>query len=99
RPPRAPLFPYTTLCRSDDLLGELAVGVVRAGRLDDQHPLAGQRARDELRGEGGDELLVDLLALLHRVEVAAQPVVGLGELTGHLDRKSTRLNSSHVKSS
>src|SRR5690606_41687700 len=96
-PPRSPLVPYTTLFRSDRALAFLlqAVGERRGRRLvdDAQHLQAGDRpgvlGRLALRiveiGGHGDDRLAHLLA-----EIA------LGGLL-HLDRKSTRLNSSHVK--
>src|SRR5690349_23069519 len=84
RPPRSTLFPYTTLFRSiDHLVGALG-------------------------GEnGGDEKLPSIL----EVELARRVGVGLrealGDPSGSLltstrrlpprDRKSTRLNSSHVE--
>src|SRR3546814_15137295 len=88
RPPRSTrtdtLFPYTTLFRSIDRLGEL----VEPGRLDDRrlrqrdlleplHQIAEHRA---LGATGRQRLLAQL-----RLEVR----LALG------DRKSTRLNSSH----
>src|SRR5690606_40288652 len=83
-PPVSPLFPYTTLFRS-------VVEVVGAGDLD--------RARAECRvrvvvGDDRDQPPVflrpdrDLAQLAHDRRVAR--VRGI-------DRKSTRLNSSHVK--
>src|SRR5690606_39721306 len=91
RPPRPPLFPYTTLFRSHAHGHPLAVAA--------QHPVAhvvdggvgggggrGQAARLDDGGaalaHGGDE----------GVGVPVLVVDRLGE-----DRKSTRLNSSHVK--
>src|SRR3712207_9009152 len=80
RPPRSTLFPYTTLFRSQSLLGEQLlghlvgepVGVVQAEGVLGGHPrgLLGLGAFDQIREQA--------LALLER------------------DRKSTRLNSSHA---
>src|SRR3712207_9162967 len=93
RPPRSTLFPYTTLFRSGRDRHRLADAAERqlrrhVGRLVELHPdvLDGER----LEGGGlnrerviADELVVELeLALI-------------GRLRG-LDRKSTRLNSSHA---
>src|SRR5690606_41635045 len=80
------LFPYTTLFRSE---GELVVEVlIPAGDGDD--PLGQQGALvvdDQLRQPGvGDRL----------VEGPEEPEP-LFELAEQQDRKSTRLNSSHVK--
>src|SRR5690606_42133276 len=92
RPPSSTLFPYTTLFRSDL--------VVRAGRhserggagtaLDD----AGAVHHDVAAGGGGS-----LHAGFHG---RGTSVAGAGLLHAdrpERDRKSTRLNSSHVKSS
>src|SRR5690606_41695250 len=80
RPPRSPLFPYTTLFRS---------GVEQLRR-----PLAGPLQRRQL-GDGG-HLPVGLLQLpLQLAGVADRQRLATG--AGELDRKSTRLNSSHVK--
>src|SRR3712207_7134141 len=72
RPPRSTLFPYTTLFRSDRIVGRvvLAPDVDAPGRA---------HARAELAAD----------ALLHPVLVAVQHVAAV-------DRKSTRLNSSHA---
>src|SRR5690606_40982278 len=91
RPPRRAPFPYTTLCRS-------AVGA-DGGGLDDQldglldgHEVAGhvgmrhgdRAAGGDLGGERGE----------HRAAAAEDVAEADAQ-----DRKSTRLNSSHVKSS
>src|SRR3546814_11469215 len=83
RPPRStrsdPLFPYTPLFRSEPLLG---VDLVGAEQLADG-------VVEDLGGGAGERLQ----ACVH----AAAQVVGerLAEALGPLDRKSTRLNSSH----
>src|SRR5207302_11118954 len=89
RPPLPTLFPYTTLFRSqrarlldDDLLSGLLVELVRVLSL-------GELQRGGLL-DAVDELVV----------VEVRLVGGLGEQLagdGLRDRKSTRLNSSHVK--
>src|SRR5690606_41946777 len=85
RPPRSTLFPYTTLFRShvDRVHRLLATALVELDRLDARHHLVGHLLR--ALGPGVDDLVV-LLAL------GDQAVIVL-----LLDRKSTRLNSSHVK--
>src|SRR3712207_7606622 len=81
RPPRSTLFPYTTLFRSEDSgLGWVGVGL---------RPLAWER------GHGADRR-----AFACRGAGSALPR-GAGRdrgaaLSGDLDRKSTRLNSSHA---
>src|SRR5437867_6947548 len=74
RPPRPPLFPYTTLFRSAEAAGRLA----RDGR---------RRRRTTAPGGTG------LAALGARRASRPRTAVGIG--TAVLDRKSTRLNSSH----
>src|SRR5690606_41296783 len=86
RPPRCTPFPYTTLFRSG---------------LGDAKGLQAQRARSDARQEA---LLLLLAAVAqqgpHGVHLR---VAGAGTAAGRMDfledqdRKSTRLNSSHVK--
>src|SRR5262245_64176751 len=73
RPPRSPLFPYTTLFRSPPSADPGAGEVTRGTRV--LHP-------------GGDHGQVDLPRA--RAPVAHRGVPPTG------DRKSTRLNSSHL---
>src|SRR5256885_9950476 len=87
RPPRSTLFPYTTLFRS-------------------QHGAAGGRALAALEiavGRTGAELVADELVGVHRethrATGGAPFEAGRGEHLVDaflLDRKSTRLNSSHL---
>src|SRR4051812_49565767 len=85
RPPRATLFPYTTLFRSAG--GERAAGAEHARDGPAEQGRAGEAPRLDRAAErvhprkhlGGHELLDE------------PAVVGDGE-----DRKSTRLNSSHM---
>src|SRR5439155_23788099 len=89
RPPGSPLFPYTTLFRSRGVAQEVTVGVVGVGLV----ACAGGVVP---AGCGvGPQRLADLLA--------GQPVRVHGEQREQVpdfrplpDRKSTRLNSSHV---
>src|SRR2546426_12489171 len=93
RPPRSTLFPYTTLFRSHDL--------ARAVR---EQP-------DFFQAEGREDLRADaVVAKAHRrrriarfgAQAAHQRFIGIRRLhvehdaTTRLDRKSTRLNSSHL---
>src|SRR3712207_8760151 len=84
RPPRSTLFPYTTLFRSEagDAAGHLedVLGARVALRVDE---VAAHR-RDLALGDGLRARPVDQL------------VDGGGEALARLDRKSTRLNSSHA---
>src|SRR5690606_39427670 len=94
-----PLFPYTTLFRSGGL-GEDVADDLADQSLDEGHPGGGERLLqhpfemgvvggvgddEHALGDGGD-----------RVGVAVQAHAPAGA-ERHLDRKSTRLNSSHVK--
>src|SRR5256885_12285686 len=84
RPPRSTLFPYTTLFRSGVLCGKVP---------------AAKEAHDHACAGGG----IDFFAL-HRApkgfaRVLRGPystVTGSAHLPIHEDRKSTRLNSSHL---
>src|SRR5690606_41220188 len=84
RPPSPPLFPYTTLFRS-----------ARIGEACDPH---------DPRGERDAEIGLAVLELgprhrADRLEAAqvAEAAVGSQQTVHPRDRKSTRLNSSHVK--
>src|SRR3712207_7151276 len=82
RPPRSTLFPYTTLFRS--VAEHLALRDRRPGLGDDL--VVGVEGPELLLGEVGVHLdLVDRRAHLR-----------LGEQPAQVDRKSTRLNSSHA---
>src|SRR3712207_7177539 len=87
RPPRSTLFPYTTLFRSCDQAarGELPLSFLRdeLRDLDDWK----RRARRQLN------------ELLHYDPPPCDPkaeVVERAKADGYVDRKSTRLNSSHA---
>src|SRR3712207_6904361 len=82
RPPRSTLFPYTTLFRSegDAALQRRAVGGHLPGVGGEPAGVAG---RADIAGQ--------LESLTGDTEAARQQV-----LAGLLDRKSTRLNSSHA---
>src|SRR2546429_4233572 len=89
RPPRSTLFPYTTLFRSVSYLPNLTPNGLRAdemGRVPDNNPayldsegLSPQARRLALEVTNGATNEFDVVMAL----------------TNHLDRKSTRLNSSH----
>src|SRR5207249_9719635 len=94
--PRPPLFPYTTLFRSQAHRPALEAAV--AGVDEYEVLLAAQIDRlagDQQADSGGHP---DLAGDEH---LGLQPALGVGERAAHLDgprldRKSTRLNSSHV---
>src|SRR2546422_4522002 len=80
RPPRSTLFPYTTLFRS-----------LSNKRL----KLTGARAAATVR-KGATKMIAILLAtVLASTPVLSDTMVRLGIVERDLDRKSTRLNSSH----
>src|SRR5690606_41558081 len=83
RPPTATLFPYTTLFRSDEE-EPAAAGDDRGGQED------GEAELGQARGDG-HQLVRDRRQPLDQDD----PHAPVGE--PGLDRKSTRLNSSHVK--
>src|SRR3712207_8600398 len=90
RPPRSTLFPYTTLFRSPAHLGE---GPPRRDRHVHVHPPAA--------GGLGPALHAELVQQLAHVRGHPHGVGEVGawlrvEVDADLDRKSTRLNSSHA---
>src|SRR3712207_8656322 len=86
RPPRSTLVPYTTLFRSDDL--------VEHGVEHGEGPV-GKQCRRALEARA-DLAQVGLGRVPHGDdELGPDEQVDLPELH-HLDRKSTRLNSSHA---
>src|SRR5690349_22068210 len=93
RPPRSPLFPYTTLFRSE-VLGRryVEVGIQSVGHplVDRHHAAARCAALPNYEGQREDQRRHGGRSAARRLEKA----VG-GQSA--LDRKSTRLNSSHVE--
>src|SRR5690606_40851045 len=94
RPPRSTLFPYTTLFRSL-AAGELEVELRGVGGV------VGRVLVEA--GEPAEALLLGRLPEDHRAEDGAHGARGEGgsdddaAAPAGVDRKSTRLNSSHVK--
>src|SRR5437868_9002073 len=80
RPPRSTLFPYTTLFRS--LIGLGRVGVDDHGSREPGGAAVGGAAEVDVR--------------VRRTRQAGASRIGLGPFAVERDRKSTRLNSSHV---
>src|SRR3712207_7173150 len=83
RPPRSTLFPYTTLFRSDEQAGELDAGEHHVG-LDALADAPVVDEGDQRHEAQADQRDADALA-----DVEAEDLRGV-------DRKSTRLNSSHA---
>src|SRR5256885_12532791 len=88
RPPRSTLFPYTTLFRSE---GKSAA---HAGR--DQAERGRFGPVDAAVGPGLGRRRLDLIVDLHELGGLAEVVAGAEGRQIRLDRKSTRLNSSHL---
>src|SRR5690606_42158273 len=95
-PPRAPRFPYTMLFRSP---GELARWIETTG-ITIWYSVPSALTRMLLHGDLGRFRFPRLRAVLFAGEVFPvghlRPVMEAFSAAG-LDRKSTRLNSSHVK--
>src|SRR2546426_9291930 len=90
RPPRFPLFPYTTLFRSEGLI---AGGVLR--EIGARHRL--ELEADGQRGLAPAALVAGLAEEEHQISRGAGRQRQRAAHVGHLtDRKSTRLNSSHL---
>src|SRR3712207_9588709 len=93
RPPRSTLFPYTTLFRSGQVVG----GFDGKPRVDVDRPL---RATGRAGGIDQHVRLVgvglDGLAFGSRLRNDVVPPDVPTRCPWHLDRKSTRLNSSHA---
>src|SRR3712207_7811805 len=85
RPPRSTLFPYTTLFRSG------------AERHADEHPV-GRLVLDPASGRGGGHRGARVVVHGHPPAGRGVVVVGAGvrDAALRVDRKSTRLNSSHA---
>src|SRR3712207_7698353 len=83
RPPRSTLFPYTTLFRSEGGQG--------VGRL----PRLGQGDHDGVAVDGR-VAVAELAGVLHLHRDAGELLQQVLPHQGRVDRKSTRLNSSHA---
>src|SRR3712207_7689411 len=86
RPPRSTLFPYTTLFRSEMADAQIAC-------LEDEDGIAVRHAAGHaaanVRGDVADQHVVHL-------EVVGGGRAVIRPAAQHVDRKSTRLNSSHA---
>src|SRR5690606_39940127 len=96
RPPAATLFPYTTLFRSY-VLGRIRAGVLEQGTVELLREAgAGERMNREGLPHDGFHIGVDgELQRIDLKQLTGKQVLVYGQT--ELDRKSTRLNSSHVK--
>src|SRR5690606_41720622 len=97
-PPLATLFPYTSLFRSLELVERLcdSVGIIAAGRM------VAAGTVDELRASNGRRLRVVVRDAAPGWADGLRGEISIEELSvesggRQVDRKSTRLNSSHVK--
>src|SRR5207249_10406387 len=94
-PPTSPLFPYTTLFRSHFLLdAALEVAVAREHGAD--HELALRHGSGHRLGQGARVADAGGAAVAHEVEPQLLEIPHQPRLLEIIDRKSTRLNSSHV---
>src|SRR5690348_17931686 len=95
RPPRSPLFPYTTLFRSVP-----RQAIVDRGQLQGVY-VVGQDKVANLRYVTLGKSLGEQVEILSGLEGGEQLVANPAgaELGGKIDRKSTRLNSSHPSTS
>src|SRR5439155_14029881 len=96
-PPHAPPFPYTTLFRSPELGGELELGREDAALLVVRRVVPEEVEPDLADGNGvGRDDRAGILPVRRLVGMDAGRDVDACFALGDLDRKSTRLNSSHV---
>src|SRR5690606_39737916 len=96
RPPSSTLFPYTTLFRSEILAYQRCPLVHRFAHMLEIPEHAAHRAR--VRGESREMSSVEMGTRVHALlERANFSVTDTAAEIASLDRKSTRLNSSHVK--
>src|SRR5690606_39753925 len=95
RPPRLPLSPYTTLFRSG-CSSRRKSGIAAGSEFTEFRRVARKIIIDTDPGQ--DDAIAILLALASPKELE---ILGLVAVAGNvgLDRKSTRLNSSHANSS
>src|SRR3712207_8584560 len=85
RPPRSTLFPYTTLFRSAREVGDARLEQLAMRGIGLVYSSLGQYARAR-------ETYQAVLAIVHQLIASAER----GDDPARLDRKSTRLNSSHA---
>src|SRR5690606_42043557 len=92
------LFPYTTLFRSSATAFGYRRGKQHVPCQMAIRPVQGRYGPGEAKGVTQNGARPVRCALLWRIGSAREQVVHRDDLLGHLeDRKSTRLNSSHVK--
>src|SRR5699024_11360050 len=86
RPPRSPLFPYTTLFRSRVRM------VLRREQIDIFAEMFLQAGKDisVIREGGVIRKSAGFIRIFRQIRLRCALIIGIG------DRKSTRLNSSHV---
>src|SRR3712207_8574366 len=87
RPPRSTLFPYTTLFRSYCIVADY-----KSKKAKER-----EKSLIELGNGSGLDLSMEDMKIRGAGEILGEKQHGLIETLGyHLDRKSTRLNSSHA---
>src|SRR5690554_7012044 len=101
RPPRSTLFPYTTLFRSDEVGNRFAPRVLLADEVGLGKTIeAGMILHQQLRSHRAQRVLIVVPpALVHQwfVEMVRRFNLHFSIFDASRDRKSTRLNSSHVR--
>src|SRR5690606_41130689 len=90
--PRSTLFPYTTLSDLRATMPSMTTSAVAADSQHVEHLVDLRRAVEHALEGKPRAVELALIALLTRGHVLIEDVPGVGK-----DRKSTRLNSSHVK--
>src|SRR5256885_14217393 len=93
RPPRSTLFPYTTLFRSEPCVGDPGELLRPLGGWHVLHPAAVHPVVDQAEGRRPWHQVVETVLQLVQDNLAFGRI---RLLTLCLDRKSTRLNSSHL---
>src|SRR5699024_11974937 len=95
-PPTTPLFPYTTLFRSAKRC--LGPNIAQRSQTADQRSEIGHWELDTVQGQknGNDSVVLVMTDRLSRVNITSKIAGKTAHAVNQLDRKSTRLNSSHV---
>src|SRR5256885_13753874 len=93
RPPRSTLFPYTTLFRSRHTVGHIDYVVQPAHRFDVRKARSAAQFVDSVATIFG---VPPVAALSYYVTESAEEIHRILGLDFLIDRKSTRLNSSHL---
>src|SRR3712207_7488421 len=91
RPPRSTLFPYTTLFRSNHAMAELTTLESKLGEV-----MGLAQAAQEATSKVAKLAEEESPELVQELEQTRDEAAQLEERCTQIDRKSTRLNSSHA---